>query len=49
MSQPEPTHINVPPKPRPLLEVVKDYGLEGALRAGLITEAQARQLRDQGY
>jgi hypothetical protein len=32
-----------------LIEIVKKYGIAGAIGAGLINEAQARQMRAQGY
>ena len=32
-----------------LIDIVKKYGVAGALTAGLINEAQARQLRAQGH
>ena len=32
-----------------LISIVKKYGIAGALSAGLLTEAQARQLQEQGY
>lgn len=32
-----------------LIEIVKKYGIAGALGAGLINESQARQLQEQGY
>ncbi len=32
-----------------LIEIVKKYGIAGAVSAGLLNEAQARQLADQGY
>lgn len=32
-----------------LIEIVKKYGIAGAVSAGLINQAQARQLQEQGY
>lgn len=32
-----------------LISIVKKYGIAGALGAGLVNEAQARQLQEQGY